>query len=309
MNRLQMALVALIALYPVLRVVLRRRPALAHGYARYLVLGLAACLMLAPFAWLVCAAFKDKDVLMQYIFLPPLSEWSLKTLNLENFRQLFSGEDSLQGKVYFWEYIANSLFLSSVTTVVQLFFCSMGGYALAKFDFPCKKIIMAFMIGSLMIPGILFLAPVYRLIHSLGWMDTYLALVVPGAASVFGIFLFRQAIVRLPNSLIEAARIDGASEFSIYFNIIMPLVRPMTGAFCLVVFLGSWNAFIGPQIYLQSTYKLTLPVILNQYVGVYQQQYGVFLAGTLLAIVPPAILFFALQKEFISGLTSGAVKG
>ena len=309
MNRLQVTLLALIGLYPILRLLLRGRARIANGYARHLVLGLAACLMLAPFAWLVCAAFKDKDVLMQYMFLPPLWKWSSATINLDNFRQLFAGEDSLQGKVYFWEYIVNSLLLASVTTTVQLFFCSMGGYALAKFDFRGKRAIMAFMIGSLMIPGILFLAPVFKLIHELGWMDTYLALVVPGAAGVFGIFLFRQAIVRLPNSLIEAARIDGANEFAIYFNIIMPLVRPMTGAFCLVCFLGSWNAFIGPQIYLQSTSKLTLPVILNQYVGVYQQQYGVFLAGTLLAIIPPAILFFILQKEFVAGLTSGGVKG
>jgi ABC-type glycerol-3-phosphate transport system permease component len=299
----------LIGIYPALRLVFRGRAWIANAYIRYLVLVAAGCLMLAPFAWLVCAAFKDKDVLMQYIFLPPMSEWSPKTLNLDNFRQLFSGEESLEGKVYFWEYLANSLFLSSVATVVQLFFCSMGGYALAKFDFRGKRFIMAFMIGSLMIPGILFLAPVFQLIYKLGWMDTYLALIVPGAAGVFGIFLFRQAIVRLPNSLIEAARIDGAGEFSIYLKVIMPMVRPMTGAFCLVSFLGSWNAFIAPQIYIQSLSKLTLPVVLNQYVSVYQQQYGVFLAGTLLAIIPPAILFFALQKEFISGLTSGAVKG
>ena len=126
---------------------------------------------------------------------------------------------------------------------------------------------------------------------------------------MFGMFLFRQAMTAVPDSLIEAARIDGASEFVIYLRVVMPLVRPMTGAFCLITFLGNWNSFIGPQVFIQTQSKLTLPVVLNQYMGVYTQQYGVFLAGTLLAILPPAILFFALQKEFVSGLTSGSVKG
>ena len=112
----------------------------------------------------------------------------------------------------------------------------------------------------------------------------------------------------MPKDLVEAGRIDGASEFSIYYRLAMPLVRPMTGAFCLITFLASWNNFLSPNIFLQSQPKLPLPVVLNQYIGEYSQQYGVFLAGTLIAIIPPAILFFALQKEFIAGLTSGAVK-
>jgi ABC-type glycerol-3-phosphate transport system permease component len=112
----------------------------------------------------------------------------------------------------------------------------------------------------------------------------------------------------VPDELIEAGRIDGCSEFRIYLTLVMPLVRPMTGAFCLISFLGAWNAFLGPSIFLQSQDKLTLPIVLNQYITVFKQQYGVFLAGTLLAIIPPAALFLLLQREFISGLTSGAVK-
>jgi multiple sugar transport system permease protein len=164
------------------------------------------------------------------------------------------------------------------------------------------------MLASLTIPGVVLLAPNYELIYHLGWMDSYKALLIPGAVSVFGIFLFRQAIIGVPDDIIEAGRIDGCGEFRIYLQLVMPLVRPMSGAFCLVAFLGAWNSFLGPNIFLQSQDKLPLPVVLNQYVGEYQQQYGVFLAGTLLAIVPPAILFLILQREFISGLTSGAVK-
>ena len=240
-----------------------------------------------------------------------------ETLNLKNFYNpatekldsLFEAEKTMQGEVHFWRYLLNSLFLASTSTMVILFFSSLGGYALAKYEFHGKHAIISFMLGTMMIPGMLLLAPLYNLIYKIGWMDTYWALLVPGASSAFGMFLFRQACLSVPNSLMEAARIDGCSEFSIYLNIVMPLVRPMTGAFCLISFLGSWNSFVYPNIYIQTQSKLTLPVILNQFVGVYSQQYGIFLAGTLIAIIPPAILFFALQREFISGLTSGAIKG
>jgi len=309
MNQAHGMLLLLAGVYVTLRFVYPRRPAVASAYLRYVLLGIAAFLILCPFVWLVCSVFKDKNVLMQYSFLPPLREWSAKTLNLDNFRTLFAGENTVQGRVYFWEYIVNSLFLACSATSISLFFASLGGYALAKYKFRGRNAIMAFMVGSMMFPAMLFLAPVYKLIYRFGWMDSYLALLVPGACSVFGMFLFRQAMVGVPDSLIEAARIDGASEFGIYLKVIMPLVRPMTGAYCLITFLGNWNNFIGPQIFIQTQGKLTLPVVLNQYIGVYAQDYGIFLAGTLLAIIPPAVLFFALQKEFVAGLTSGAVKG
>ncbi|MFA5293618.1 MAG: carbohydrate ABC transporter permease [Phycisphaerae bacterium] len=309
MNGIHIFLLCLAGIFVLLFAARPKRPQTAFTYLKYIVLILIASVVLAPFFWLLCSAFKDPNVLMKYTFLPKFSEWSKATVNLKNFIELFKSQPTMEGKVYFWQYIINSLFLASITTIIQMFFSSMGGYALAKYDFRGKKFVMFFMLASMMIPPIVLLAPVYKLIVNIGLMDTYWALIVPGACSVFGMFLFRQAIVGIPNDLIEAGRIDGCSEFSIYMSLIMPLVRPMTGAFCLVTFLGSWNNFLGPQVYINAQSKLTLPVVLNQYVGVYANQYGVFLAGTLLAIIPPAILFFCLQKEFISGLSSGAVKG
>jgi multiple sugar transport system permease protein len=309
MNAIHITLLFLVAVYAGLRLLGPRCRDASSAYLRHVLLGIAAFLVLCPFAWLLCAAFKDKTVMMQYTFLPPFRDWSAATLNLDNFRRLFAGESTVEGTVYFWQYLFNSLFLACTSTMVHLFFASLGGYALAKFQFRGRTALLAFMAASMMLPGMLFLAPLFKLIHAFGWMDQYRALLVPGACSVFGMLLFRQAITGVPDSLIEAARIDGAGEFAIYYRLVMPLVRPMTGAFCLISFLGSWNSFLGPQIYIQTQGKLTLPVILNQYMGVYSQQYGVFLAGTLLAILPPAILFFALQKEFVAGLTSGAVKG
>ena len=335
MNALQLFLLALALVLVVLFFLSRR---LAWTYARLATLLLVAAVMLLPFAWLVSAAFKDGKVLNEYALLPPPTQWvgrqvlvdgkveplaslpaeqaaaavekgdDFTTLNTDNFATLFNARETSQGTVTFWRYIVNSLFLASATTILSLIFSSMGGYALAKYRFPGQNAILTFMLASLTIPGVVLLAPNYQIIDSLGWMDTYWALLIPVSASAFGIFLFRQALLGVPDDLVEAGRIDGCGEFRIYLQLAMPLVRPMTAAFCLITFLAAWNSFLQPNIFLQTQSKLTLPVVLNQYIGQYAQQYGVFLAGTLIAIIPPAVLFLLLQKEFIAGLTSGAVK-
>jgi ABC-type glycerol-3-phosphate transport system permease component len=140
-------------------------------------------------------------------------------------------------------------------------------------------------------------------------MDSFPGLIVPQAVSVFGIFLFRQYLLQVPDELMHAARIDGCSEFRIYWEIMMPISRPMVGAFCLTSFMATWNSFLWPQIILHHSDRFTLPVALNQLVGVYQQQYGTLMAGTLLSILPVLVLFLLLQREFVEGLTAGAVKG
>jgi ABC-type glycerol-3-phosphate transport system permease component len=264
--------------------------------------------ILLPFVWLICAAFKDTTVLNEYAFLPPIHKISHSTINLDSFRTLFREKQTVQGSVSFWRYIWNSIFLATAGTSISLVFSSMGGYALAKYRFAGRGFLLSYMLASMTIPGVVLLAPNFEVMWRLGWLDSYKAILIPGSVGAFGIFLFRQAMLKVPDDLIEAGRIDGCSELGIYFQLVMPLVRPMSAAFCLISFLGAWNSFLVPNIFLQTQSKLTLPVILNQYIGEYTQQYGVFLAGTLLAIIPPAILFFALQREFISGLTSGAVK-
>jgi multiple sugar transport system permease protein len=305
MNPIRWVLVVALAIFVVLLIMAPKR---AVGYARFAILSITGAIMIVPFVWLVCSAFKHTDVLMQYTFLPPASEISGATVNLSNFRTLFGEEQTVQGPVKFWRYLGNSIFLATTGTFLSLAFSSMGGYALAKYRFRGKASLATFMLASMTIPGVVLLAPGFEIIWRLGWMDSYKALLIPGCVSVFGIFLFRQAILSVPNDLIEAGRIDGCGEFRIYLTLVMPLVRPMVGAFILLSFLGLWNSFIGPNIFLQTQGKLTLPVVLNQYISQYRQQYGVFLAGTLLAIIPPAVLFLALQREFISGLTSGALK-
>ena len=305
MNPLRGFLLGLVILGLVLAIFSRR---VAKNYAQLVSLLLVATLILMPFVWLVCAAFKDKNVLNEYMFLPAPNKISSETINLDNFRTLFTAQATPQGPVSFWRHIVNSVFLASAGTVLSMVFSSMGGYALSKFRFRGRNAILTLMLASLTVPTVALLAPNLQVISMLGWMDSYKALLIPASVSVFGIFLYRQAMLSVPNDLIEAGRIDGCGEFRIYLQLIMPLVRPMTGAFCLITFLGIWNSFLGPNVFLQTQSKLPLPVVLNQYIGVYTSQYGVFLAGTLLAIIPPAVLFLALQREFISGLTTGAVK-
>lgn len=286
-----------------------KNPKSAMVYGRWVLLGAASVLILSPFFWLIAASLKDPSVFNEYVFFPPLSEWSEKTINLGSFRKLLAGDPSIQGKVFFWQYVLNSLFVASATTMLQVALCSAAGFAFAKYDFPGKSALLVFMLGSMMIPAVLLFAPVYEMIVKMGLVDTYTGLILPGLVSAYGIFLFRQAMLSIPSEMLDAGRIDGCSEFAIYIKLVMPLVRPMAAAFCLVTFLAQWNSYFGPSIFLHSQDKLTLPVILNLYVGQYRSDYGVFLAGTLLAIIPPAVLFLVLEKEFVSGLTSGAVKG
>lgn len=288
----------------------RVRPLVITGRVLiYAMLALATLFALTPVVWLVAASTKGPDDLFSSTF------FAVKWANVagvavpvgirattENFVKLFT-------TVPFFRYILNSVFFASTSVVVQLFLSSLAGYALAKYDFWGKKFVMILMISTLMIPGQVTIAPAYELLYRFGFVDTYHGLIIPGAVSVFGIFLFRQAFLQVPNELIHAARIDGCSEFRIYWEIVMPISRPMVGAFCLISFMGAWNSFLWPQILLHTNTRFTLPIGLNQMIGLYQQEYGMLMAGTLISVLPVVVLFFLLQKEFVAGLTAGAVKG
>ncbi|WP_372678877.1 carbohydrate ABC transporter permease [Desulfosarcina sp.] len=263
----------------------------------YIALVLFSFLCLVPIAWLVVSAFKANADFQTYAFMPPVDR-----LTVGNFPSLFR-------QMPFLRFMMNSFFVAGVTVIVQLFFSSLGGFALTKYAFAGKKTIMGVMLATMMIPGPVLLAPMYELIYHLGLIDSHLGLIVPGMVNVFGMFLFRQSMVSIPDEMLQAARIDGCNEFQIFWHVVLPVSRPMIGAFCLIAFMGTWNSFLWPQIILQSSDRFTLPIGLNQMVGVYEADYGAMMAGTLLAVLPVVVLFFILQKEFIAGLTKGAVKG
>jgi ABC-type glycerol-3-phosphate transport system permease component len=286
----------------------------------HVVLGFFALITLIPFAWLICASLRTPEIYFEYQFLPHGDGFlgvNWNEMTFDYFRQLFgkvigngpaapSGQDSL----LFARQILNSIFYASTTAVLATLFCSMGGYALAKFNFRLRGPVTLLVFTSLIIPGALLLAPGYQLLFSLGMLDSFLGLILPGLVPAFGVFLFRQSMLQsVPLELMEAARMDGCGEIRMFFTIVLPLVRPMIGAFLLITFLGCWNNFIGPQIVLQSPEKFPLAVAIAQMKGLYSTNYGLLMAGTLVSIAPVMCLFLLLQKEFIAGLTSGAVKG
>lgn len=240
--------------------------------------------------------------------------WGLLTLN--NFDRLFNGvppagdPDGERKSTGIVRAIINSFFFASVSAVLATLGAAMGGYALAKFRFRGRGLIDNTVLAALVIPGALLIAPGYQLLYWLGMLDSYVGLILPGIAPAFGVYLFRQAMITsLPNEMMEAARIDGCGEVRMFFTMALPMVRPMAGAFLLITYLGAWNNFIGPQIILSTPEKYPLAVWISQLRGVYGIDYGLIMAGTLVAIAPVLVLFLLLQKEFIAGLTAGAVKG
>ncbi|HWE01592.1 MAG TPA: carbohydrate ABC transporter permease [Tepidisphaeraceae bacterium] len=267
----------------------------------HVVLAASALVYLTPFFWLLCAAFKLPQDVFQYSFLP----WKhLDRLTLHNFAVLFSSES-------FGRWLFNSLFISSIQTVLVVTFSSLCGFALAKYEFHGKRSLMLLMLCTLLFPGVALLPGYLDLMVRIGWLNSYKALVIPGAASVFGAFLFRQAMQGVPDELLQAGRVDGCSELRLWWDVALPVTRPMIGAFTLLSFMASWNSYLWPSIVLQDQSKFTVPMGLAAMIGLpeYESQYGVLMAGTLVGILPIAILFFALQKDFVAGLTSGAVKG
>jgi multiple sugar transport system permease protein len=274
---------------------------IAISAALHIPLIIAACASLAPFAWLFCASFKTGEDLFTYTFFPWLH---LDHLTLGDYSRLFQNNP-------FGRWLVNSIFLSSTQTTIAVTLASLGGYALAKYQFAGRRVITLLMFATMLLPYQVLLPSSYELMYRLGWVDSYLAILVPGSVNVFGLFLFRQAMLGVPDELLQAGRIDGCSEIRIWWEIVLPMVRPMIGAFTLMSFTACWNSFLWPQIILQNESKYTLPIGLFSMNGMpgYQTDYGVLMAATLLSVVPVVILFFALQRDFIAGLTSGAVKG
>jgi len=283
-----------------------------HGKVNHALLGgihlalvLFGILTALPFLWLIVNAFKSNADFFNSIFLPTgdgLLGIAWGKLTLENFWKLFSEADFLRN-------VVNSFFLASTAAVIACLLSAMGGYALAKFRFPGRLFFTGVVLSALVIPGTLLLAPTYQLLFQLGLLNSFAGLLLPGFAPAFGVFLFRQAILNaIPNDMLESARIDGAGEFRIFFEMVLPLVRPMAGAFLLLTFMGMWNNFILPQIILQSPENFPLAVAIAQLRDSYGQDYGMIFAATVVSISPVILLFLLLQREFITGLTSGAIK-
>jgi multiple sugar transport system permease protein len=223
---------------------------------------------------------------------------------------LVSNYNELLANLPFWNSLWNSLAIAALSTALTLFFCSLGGYGFAKFRFPGRDGLFAFLLATLMVPGAIGLIPSFIIMRNLGWIDTWNPMIIPGIANAFGIFWMRQYIDQaIPNDLMDAGRIDGAHEFRIYWNVVLPVIVPALGALAILTFIGSWNNFLFPLLILKDEAKYTLPVALSTLRSLRGTEIGVQILGAAGAILPILIVFIAASRQFMSGLTAGAVKG
>ncbi len=205
-------------------------------------------------------------------------------------------------------YFLNSLILAVSVTVVSLFVNSMAGFAFAKYTFRAKKQIFTILLSSMIIPTQVTMLPVFLLLNKLGLLNTYFGIILPGMASIFGIFLFRQYLQSVPDSLLEAARIDGAGDFLIYWKIIIPLTMPVLVTLALFTFMGTWNDFLWPLIVMTKEDMYTLPVALANLMGEHAQDPELMMAGSVITLIPVLLVFLALQRYYLQGIMIGGSK-
>jgi multiple sugar transport system permease protein len=263
-----------------------------------LALSVFALVMLFPFMWLVFGAFKtNTDIVTQPIHLLP-REWTT-----EGFGRVW-GASGLP-RAYF-----NSLFVSGAIVFSTLLTSSLGGYTFARLRFPGRQLVFYFILATTMVPFVTLLIPLYLVMLDLGLLNSYAGLWIPAAVSSFGIFLCRQFIVGIPNDLYEAAKVDGAGDFRIYWEIILPLIRPVLSALAIFSFLGAFNMYLWPLVALNDQDLYTLPLILVQIstsMGV--SNYQAIMAGSLLASVPTILVYLAFQRNFVRGIALSGIKG
>jgi multiple sugar transport system permease protein len=209
----------------------------------------------------------------------------------------------------FWKFALNSTIVALTCAVVTVTICTMGGYGFAKKQFLGRDRIFGLLIAIMLVPGLIFMVPQYSVVLSLGWLNTLQGLVLPHTASIFGLFLLRQHIQQLPDSLIEAARVDGAGEFLIFRIVIVPLCVPIMVTLFLLTFVGQWSNFLWQFIInTPDSPWLTLPVGLEMFKGQYSNAWEKMMAGACMSILPIALLFFAAQRYFVAGLAAGGDK-
>jgi multiple sugar transport system permease protein len=265
--------------------------ALLHG-----VLLLLAVATLAPLLWMVSASFMPEGEANTE---PPHLVPSHPTL--EHYEELFTRLD-------LGRQLSNSLLLATSVTLISLLFNSMAGYAFAKLRFPGRDRLFGLLLAAMVIPAQVAMLPLFLLLKNLGLVNTYWGVIVPGLASILGIFLMRQYALSVPEELLDAARIDGAGEFRIFWNVVLPLCRPVLVTLALFQFLNTWNDFMWPLIVLTDDSRYTLPVALANLSGEHVLDTELMMAGAVLTTLPVLLLFLFLQRQYIAGITMGGIK-
>ncbi len=269
---------------------------LARGIVNALLVGLAA-LSLAPLLWMFSVSMMRPGEASH--FPPPL--WPSHA-TWDNYRELF-----LRGGM--GRYLFNSLVIATVTTALSLLLNTLAGYAFAKLQFAGRESVFRALLAAVVIPAQVAMMPLFLLLKQMHLINTYAGAIVPGMAGVFGIFLVRQYARSIPDELLEAARIDGAGEFRIFFQIVLPALKPILVTLAIFSFLGAWNDFMWPLIVLSDDNLHTLPVALASLSREHVQDNELMMAGSVVTVLPVLVLFLALQRYYLQGLMAGSVKG
>lgn len=261
-----------------------------------LLLSAIAVVTLLPLVWMVMASFMPSG---QASSVPP--PFFPREVTLDQYVSLFT-------RLHLGRSLLNSTFLAIAVTAVSLIVNSMAGYAFAKYRFRGRDSIFKTLIASMIIPGQVTMLPLFLMLNKMGLINTYLGVIIPGMASIFGIFLIRQFALSIPDSLIEAARIDGAGDFRIYWSLILPLCKPILVTLAIFTFMGTWNDFLWPLIVMTDDSMYTLPVALANLAGEHVQDTELMMAGAVMTVLPVLLVFAAVQKYYLAGIMAGSVK-
>lgn len=268
-----------------------------YKIALYTVALLGAAYALVPLLWMASASVMPAGEAST--FPPPLLPSSI---TFEHYAALFE-------RLNVGRYFLNSLLIATLVTTISLVVNSMAGYAFAKFRFRGRDQVFKFLLGALVIPVQVAMLPLFLLLKQMGLINTYWGVILPGMATIFGIFLVRQYALSIPDDLLDAARIDGAGEWRIYWTLVVPLCKPILVTLAVFTFMTAWNDFMWPLIVLSENSMYTLPVALANMVGEHFQETELMMAGSMLTVLPVLILFMVLQRHYVEGITIGSVKG
>jgi len=268
--------------------------------ATYVILCLTAFLFIYPFLFMTFSSFKAQgEIFSDDLTLLPRQGW-----HLENYTALFE-------RTSFARALLNSAFVSVVFVSLSVFLCALGGFAFAKYPFPGRGPAFVFLLLTMMVPTGVTLVPLFQIVSWLGWVNTYLPLIVPGLANAFGIFFMRQYARSIPDSLLDAARIDGCGEFGLFCRVVLPTLTPGLTVIACLFFMNTWNDFLWPLVVLNRQEMYTVPIILASFMrgeGDRFVPFGTIFAGSVMGAVPVVLAFLVFQRQFIAGIMAGSIK-
>lgn len=269
----------------------------AARIAQYVLLILLTVTTLLPLIWMLSASLK----LSTEVFTSPI-RWIPETFHWENYVQIWQ-------KVDFGRFTWNSAKLTVLVTIIQLFTCSFAAYGFTKCRFPGRDTLFLGYVATIAIPWQIFMLPQYLMMNRMHLVDSHLGYVLLSSFAAFGVFLLRQFFLGIPNELLEAARIDGLSEYGIYFRIVLPLAKPAMATLAIFTFVNVWNDFMGPMIYFNTERNKTVPLGIRMFVGQYSTDYQLIMAASVLSLVPVLVMYVFCQKYFVQGVATSGLKG